>query len=175
MDRAKETLHKAVRPATDVNKHNINTQRQAKPGLQWDMEPKPTKVHLQSSDPDYMYRLSLCVPSGKLAGKEALITGSDLGIGRAVAILFAMEGAKVVIVYLPAEEEDAQHTKAQTEKNGGEVLLIASDLSNAINCKDVIERAGPVFGGIDILVNNAAFRQEQGDISDITKYNSGSG
>ena len=162
MDKAKETLHKVAHPAMDPN-----TQQQTKPGLERDMEPKPTKAHLQSPGPDS--ELSLYVPSGKLAGKKALITGGDSGIGRTVAILFAMEGAKVAIVYLPAEEEDAQHTKAQVEKNGGEITLIASDLSNASNCKDVIEQVGPALGGIDILVNNSAFRQEQGDIGDITE------
>ncbi|OAQ74368.1 oxidoreductase, short-chain dehydrogenase/reductase family [Pochonia chlamydosporia 170] len=80
-----------------------------------------------------------------------------------------MEGAKVAVVYLPAEEEDAQHTKAQVEKNGGEILLIASDLSNSINCKDVAERVKAAFGTIHILVNNAGTRNEKGSISDISE------
>jgi NAD(P)-dependent dehydrogenase (short-subunit alcohol dehydrogenase family) len=128
------------------------------------MEPKPQKVHLPSEGGDITY-----TPSGKLAEKKALITGGDSGIGRAVAILFAMEGAKVAIAYLPSEEEDAQHTKAQVEKNGGELTLIPSDLSLSINCQDVAKRAVDALGGIDILVNNAATRQEHGDISDISE------
>lgn len=157
---AKETLHKVTHPSMDPSK---NTQLPVT-GLERDMEPKPRKVHLPSEAEDIVY-----TPSGKLAGKKALITGGDSGIGRAVAILFAMEGATVAIVYLPFEEEDAQHTKAQVEKNGGEVILIPSDLSQSINCKDVVKRALEALGGIDILVNNAATRQEQGDICDISE------
>jgi NAD(P)-dependent dehydrogenase (short-subunit alcohol dehydrogenase family) len=80
-----------------------------------------------------------------------------------------MEGATVAIVYLPSEEDDAQHTKAQVEKNGGEIILIPSDLSLSNNCIDVAKWAVNALGGIDILVNNAATRQEQGDISDISE------
>ncbi|KAJ0130621.1 hypothetical protein HZ326_26281 [Fusarium oxysporum f. sp. albedinis] len=158
---AKETLHKVTHPTMDPRQ---NTQQPASTGLERDLEPKPQKVHLPSEGEDIVY-----TPSGKLAGKKALITGGDSGIGRAVAILFAMEGATVAIVYLPPEEEDAQHTKAQVEKNGGQVILIPSDLSLSINCKDVAKRAVEALGGIDILVNNAATRQEQGDICDISE------
>lgn len=162
MDRAKEAVHKVTHPET-------NTQGQAKPGLERDLEPKPTKVHLPGSASETEGTQGVYTPSGKLAGKRALITGGDSGIGRSVAILFAMEGAKVAIVYLPVEEEDAQHTKAQVEKNGGEILLIASDLSRAVNCKDVVERAAAALGGLDIVVNNAAYREEKEDIADITE------
>jgi nitrogenase molybdenum-iron protein alpha/beta subunit len=158
---AKETLHKVTHPSMDPSKF---TQQPANTGLEGDMEPKPQKVHLPSEGEDIVYK-----PSGKLEGKKALITGGDSGIGRAVAILFAMEGATVAIVYLPSEEDDAQHTKAQVEKNGGEIILIPSDLSLSINCIDVAKRAVNALGGIDILVNNAATRQEQGDISDISE------
>ncbi|RYC79901.1 hypothetical protein BFJ63_vAg17214 [Fusarium oxysporum f. sp. narcissi] len=158
---AKETFHKVIHPSMDPSK---NTQQPASTGLERDLEPKPQKVHLPSEGEDIVY-----TPSGKLAGKKAFITGGDSGIGRAVAILFAMEGATVAIVYLPPEEEDAQHTKTQVEKNGGQVILIPSDLSLSINCKDVAKRAVEALGGIDILVNNVATRQEQGDICDISE------
>lgn len=158
---AKETLQKVTHPSMDPRQ---STQQPANTGLERDMEPKPRKVHLPSEGEDIVY-----TPSGKLAGKKALITGGDSGIGRSVAILFAMEGATVVIVYLPSEEDDAKHTKAQVEKNGGKVILISSDLSLSINCKDVAKQAVDALGGIDILVNNAATRQEQGDISDISE------
>jgi NAD(P)-dependent dehydrogenase (short-subunit alcohol dehydrogenase family) len=161
MNSAKETLHKVTHPSMDASKH---TSPQGNPGLERDLEPKPTKVHLPSEGDDVVY-----MASGKLKGKRALITGGDSGIGRAVAILFAMEGAKVAVVYLPSEEDDAQHTKAQVEKNGGEATLIPSDLSLAINCKDVAKRVADIFGEIDILVNNAATRHEQGDIEGISE------
>ncbi|KNB18453.1 hypothetical protein FOXG_22240 [Fusarium oxysporum f. sp. lycopersici 4287] len=139
---AKETFHKVIHPSMDPSK---NTQQPASTGLERDLEPKPQKVHLPSEGEDIVY-----TPSGKLAGKKAFITGGVSGIGRAVAILFAMEGATV-------------------EKNGGQVILIPSDLSLSINCKDVAKRAVEALGGIDIFVNNAATRQEQGDICDISE------
>ncbi|TRX96206.1 hypothetical protein FHL15_002930 [Xylaria flabelliformis] len=125
-----------------------------------------TKVQMETSESDT--GVSTYVPSGKLKGKRALITGGDSGIGRAVSIMFAMEGARLAIVYLPQEEEDAQHTKAQVEKNGGEVLLIPEDLSQAVNTKGVVERVQQALGGIDILVNNAATRKEHASMEEIT-------
>jgi len=106
--------------------------------------------------------------SDKLRGKRALITGGDSGIGRAVAILFAMEGARVAIAYLPAEEADAAHTREQIEKNGGQAILLPGDVSTSRQCRDIVERAVSELGGIDILVNNAAYREEKADIADIT-------
>jgi NAD(P)-dependent dehydrogenase (short-subunit alcohol dehydrogenase family) len=127
------------------------------------MEPKPTKAHLPSEDEGY----SVYKAAGKLAGKKALITGGDSGIGRAVAILFAMEGAHIAISYLPSEEEDAQHTKEQVEKNGGSIWLFPTDLSNSNNCKDLIAKAVVGLGGLNILVNNAAFQMSKTGIEDI--------
>jgi len=162
MDTAKEAVRKITHPTTAGGNGGST---QDKPGLERDMEPKPTKVHLQHETEGR----TTYIPCGKLKGKNAVITGGDSGIGRSVAILFAMEGAKVAVVYLPSEEDDAQHTKAQVEKNGGEILLIASDLSRALNCKDVAERIKSAFGTVDILVNNAATRHEKGTISDISE------
>ncbi|KAI0550794.1 hypothetical protein F4679DRAFT_594413 [Xylaria curta] len=122
--------------------------------LERDIGPKPTKVQLETSADT---GVSAYVPSGKLKGKRALITGGDSGIGRAVSVMFAMEGARLAIVYLPHEEEDAQHTKTQVEKNGGDVLLIPKHLSQAVNTK-----------AIDILVNNAATRRKHASIEEIT-------
>jgi NAD(P)-dependent dehydrogenase (short-subunit alcohol dehydrogenase family) len=165
MDRVKEAIqHKVVRPERDTKE-----QEQAKPGLERELEPKPTKVHLPTSKSGEEGTQEAYKPSGKLAGKRAIITGGDSGVGSSVAMLFSMEGAKVAIVYLPADEADAQHTKAEVEKNGGEILLIASDLSRTDNCKDVIERATWALGGLDILVNNAAYREEKDDLADITE------
>ena len=91
----------------------------------------------------------------KLKGKVALITGGDSGIGKAVAILFAKEGAKLPIVYLN-EHEDAEETKAIVEKYGGTVLLIPGDISKEAFCKQAVEKTVEEYGKIDILVNNAA-------------------
>ncbi|KAM0666035.1 hypothetical protein ACQRIU_003890 [Beauveria bassiana] len=130
-------------------------------------EPKPTKVHLdthgtQEGSAPYC-------PCGKLKGKNAVVTGGDSGIGRSVAILLAMEGAKVAIVYLPVEEPDATHTKEQIENNGGQAVLMASDLSTAVNCRDVAVRIKAVFDKVDILINNAATWNESGGIMDISE------
>jgi hypothetical protein len=160
MESAKEKIQKVAHSGHDDSSAH-------RTGLERDMDPKPTKTHFggtRDGEESRLYR-----PSGKLAGKRALITGGDSGIGRSVAILFAMEGAKVAIVYLPHEEEDAQHTKAQVEKNGGEILLIASDLRNAVNCKDVVNRVNSALGGIDILVNNIAQRDDVSDIEELSE------
>lgn len=111
------------------------------------MTPKPKKAHLPTEDGGFQ----IYKAAGKLAGKKALITGGDSGIGRAVAILFAMEGARIAITYLPAEEEDAQHTKAQVEKNGGSIHLFPVDLTHVTNCKDLIQRAVDALGGAQHL------------------------
>lgn len=161
MENVKETVKNVAGAGHSSGK---SPQQQAQPGLERNLEPKPTKVHMQAG--------SAYVPSAKLAGKRALITGGDSGIGRAIAILYAMEGAKVAITYLPSEEEDAQHTKAQIEKNGGEIVLLATDLRQASNCKDAADRVAKALGGIGILVNNAACRHESEEISGISEYES---
>ena len=158
MDAAKDRAHK-VASALDPTRNDGKGGSAS--GLERDMDPKPTKVHLDQE---------AYVASHKLKDKRALITGGDSGIGRSIAILFAMEGAKVAIVYLPSEEADAQHTKEQVEKNGGVIELIASDLTSSTNCKDVASRVNTALGGVDILVNNAASRQEQQDITGISEY-----
>lgn len=79
-----------------------------------------------------------------------------------------MEGAKVAIGYLPEEKEDALHTKNQVEKNGGQIGLYPTDLQSADNCSHLVEKIVTDFGGIDILVNNAAYQMEQHQLSDIT-------
>jgi len=168
MEKAKEVAHKVTHPVsgTGTAGEEKHEQQQGKSGLERDVEPKPTKVHLPIPGTE---QKSLYVPSGKLRGKRALVTGGDSGIGRAVSILFAMEGARVAIAYLPGEEADAKHTREQIEKNGGQAVLLPGDVSTARHCLDSVERAVSELGGIDILVNNAAYREEQGDIADITE------
>jgi NAD(P)-dependent dehydrogenase (short-subunit alcohol dehydrogenase family) len=105
--------------------------------------------------------------SGKLAGKVALITGADSGIGRAVAVLFAREGCDVAIAYL-SEERDARITRAAVEKEGRRVLLLPGDVADPKYAKDAVLRTVKELGGLDILVNNAAFQQHVGRIEDLT-------
>jgi NAD(P)-dependent dehydrogenase (short-subunit alcohol dehydrogenase family) len=104
--------------------------------------------------------------SGKLAGRKAIITGADSGIGRAVAIAFAREGADVLISYLN-EEEDAKTTASYVEKAGRKALLVGGDISQEAHCQQLIQRAVAEFGTIDILVNNAAFQMARQSLQEI--------
>jgi len=106
--------------------------------------------------------------SGRLQGKKALITGGDSGIGRAVAIAFAREGADVAIVHLPNEEEDARETTKWVEQAGRKALSIPADLRDEQQCRQLVQQTVQEFGQIDVLVNNAAFQMAQpGGIEDI--------
>lgn len=124
------------------------------PGRQHEMDPQPVTIR-----GDYR-------GSDKLAGKAALISGGDSGIGRSAAVMFAREGADVTIVYLE-ETADAQETKAMIEKEGRTCLLLAGDIGDAAFCQKVVEEAARAFGRLDILVNNAAEQHPQEDIGDI--------
>lgn len=105
--------------------------------------------------------------SGKLADKVALVTGADSGIGRAVAVLFAREGCDVAIAYLN-EHEDAEATKAAVEKEGRRAILLPGDVSDPAYADDAVRRTIEALGGLDILVNNAAFQEHAASIEDIT-------
>ncbi len=127
------------------------------PGLTRQMDDKPD--HGEDS-----YR-----GSGRLTGKRAIITGGDSGIGRAVAIAFAREGADVLISYLPEEEEDARETAQLVEKAGRKVVTVPGDIRDEGHCTAIVERAVSELGGLEILVNNAAYQMSQpGGITDIT-------
>jgi NAD(P)-dependent dehydrogenase (short-subunit alcohol dehydrogenase family) len=107
--------------------------------------------------------------SGRLEGKRTIITGGDSGIGRAVAIAFAREGADVVVAHLESEQEDADTTVKLVEQAGRRGISVAADLREERNCQMVIQRAVDELGGIDVLVNNAAYQMAQpGGIGDIT-------
>ena len=107
--------------------------------------------------------------AGKLKGKVAIITGGDSGIGRAVAIAFAKEGASIVITYLAEEEVDAQETKRLAEAFGGQCVTLASDVRSKANCQQVVEQTIAQFGQLNILVNNAAYQHMVENIEDITE------
>lgn len=104
--------------------------------------------------------------SGKLEGKKALITGADSGIGRAVAVLFAREGADVAIAYLN-EHEDAELTKAAVEAEGRKAVLISGDVGDPKFCRSAVAQAVKALGGLDVIVPNAAFQEHAADIEDI--------
>jgi len=105
--------------------------------------------------------------SGRLAGKKAVITGGDSGIGRAVAIAYAREGADVLIAYLN-EHEDAKATQALVEEAGRKAVLVAGDIQSSDHCRRIVETAVKELGGIDILVNNAAHQASFKNIEDIS-------
>lgn len=129
-------------------------QQQDVPGTTDKMDPKPD--HGEES-----YK-----GSGRLAGKCAVITGGDSGIGRAVAIAFAREGADVLVSYL-CEDEDAKNTAALVKKAGRRCELVAGDISEASHCQKIIQSAVEAFGRIDILVNNAAHQMTFGKLEEI--------
>jgi NAD(P)-dependent dehydrogenase (short-subunit alcohol dehydrogenase family) len=128
-----------------------------KPGLEAELELKP-----RYEAPHYK-------GSGKLEGRAALITGGDSGIGRAVAVLFAREGADVAIVYMPEEQTDAEEAREAIEREGRRALLIPGDVRESEFCREAVERTVGEFGRVDILVNNAAFQQGQKSIEDVTE------
>jgi NAD(P)-dependent dehydrogenase (short-subunit alcohol dehydrogenase family) len=105
--------------------------------------------------------------SGKLAGRKAIITGGDSGIGRAVAIAFAREGADVLISYLN-EDNDAEKTAGFVRDAGGKAILVPGDISEEAHCRKLIETAVAEFGRIDILVNNAAFQMSRGSLQEVS-------
>ncbi len=127
------------------------------PGIQAEMEPAPVTV------PEH-YR-----GSGKLEGRRTLVTGGDSGIGRAVAVLFAMEGADVSIVYLD-EHDDAEQTVQMVEEHGRRCLPIACDIRDEGNCRTAVERTTESLGGLDVLVNHAGEQHPRDNFEDISEH-----
>lgn len=127
-------------------------QWQEHPGLDSELRPPPR------------YRAESYRPAGKLTGKVALITGGDSGIGRAVSLLYAREGANVAIVHLPDEQSDADQVRSEIEEHGRRCLLIAGDLGAAEFCSEVVARTVREFGKLDVLVNNAAHMNSKTDL-----------
>lgn len=135
-----------------------------KPQRKEQSQPRPGKEKAMSPQPASEPKNDV---QGKLKGKCALITGGDSGIGKAVAILFAKEGADVAISFL-SEQQDAEQTKAEVETYGRKCFLFPGDLGKENNCKKLVDNAVKKLGKIDILVNNAALHWEQKSIEDIS-------
>ena len=131
-------------------------QHQPQPGLESELEPRP---RFEAED----YRAA-----GKLTGKAALITGGDSGIGRAVALLFAREGADVAIGYLPEEQSDADETKRLVEAEERQCVLLPGDLKDARFCDAIVEKTVKALGKLDILVSNAAHQSRKESLEDLT-------
>jgi NAD(P)-dependent dehydrogenase (short-subunit alcohol dehydrogenase family) len=143
-------------PSDQYPKPPFPKQDQQPPGTESNLEPKAD--HGEES-----YK-----GSGKLIGKKAIITGGDSGIGRAVAIAFAREGADVLISYLDdSEDEDAKTTAKYVEKAGRKAVLIKGDIQDEAHCQSIIDSAVSELGGLDILVNNAAFQMARKSLSEI--------
>jgi NAD(P)-dependent dehydrogenase (short-subunit alcohol dehydrogenase family) len=144
-------------PATQYPGPEFETQQQPAPGLAKDMtDPKPDHG-------ERTYR-----GTGRLTGRKAIVTGADSGIGRAVAIAFAREGADVVLSYLPAEEDDAKEVVALVEEAGRKAVAVPGDLRDEQTCTALVAKAVEELGGLDILVNNAGKQQAVEDIADLT-------
>ena len=128
-----------------------------KPGLESELRPRPR------------YRAPAYKGADKLTGKIALVTGGDSGIGRAVAVLFAREGADIAIVYLPVEQSDAEETRAAVEREGRRCELVPGDVRDPAFCRRAVEQTVEFFGRLDILVNNAAFQNHVDAIDELTE------
>jgi len=132
-------------------------QHQPHPGIEAKITPRPR------------YKAPMYRGAGKLLDKVALITGGDSGIGRAVAVLYAREGADVAVVFLPQEKRDAEETAQAVQAEGRRCLLVPGDVQDPEFCRAVVEQTVEEFGGLDILVNNAAFQKHQESLEDLTE------
>jgi NAD(P)-dependent dehydrogenase (short-subunit alcohol dehydrogenase family) len=119
-------------------------------------------------DPRPRYQASAYRPAGKLRGRVALITGGDSGIGRAVAVIYAREGADVAIVYLPEEDDDAEETRRAVREAGAECLLIPGDVRDPEFCEHAVDRTVREYGRLDILVNNAAYQRHVESLEELS-------
>lgn len=140
---------RATRERNDREKPPFPPQHQARPGIEAELDPQPAYFGAE-------YRAA-----GKLKDKVALVTGGDSGIGRAVSVLYAREGADVAIVYLPEEEEDAAETERVIASLGRRCVRIPGDVSEPSFCTEAVDRCVSELGRLDILVNNAAFQKHQ--------------
>ena len=157
--RAFDEKGEAQKPQTGARAYPVPPfpeQHQAKPGLEARLDPQP------------MYDAPYWKGSDKLKDKVALITGADSGIGRSVAVLFAREGADVAVAYLD-EHEDAQQTRRAIEQEGRRCILIPGDVADPAYAKAAVEQTVRELGGLDVLVNNAAFQEHVEDFEQLTE------
>jgi NAD(P)-dependent dehydrogenase (short-subunit alcohol dehydrogenase family) len=168
---------RAIQRAQDRTDHSAAPARKSKAAVQAGARRHPVslpKQHLTKAgnEAELTLQPQFIAPqylgSAKLQGKVALVTGGDSGIGRAVAVLFAREGADVAIVYLN-EYDDARETQARVEQEGQRCLLIAGDVRQAAFCKRAVARTVRSLGGLDVLVNNAAFQEHAASIEDLSE------
>ena len=138
-------------------KSPMPAQHQPKPGIEAKLKPRPR------------HQAPLYAGAGKLKQKVALITGGDSGIGRAVAVLFAREGADVAFTFLKEEKQDAEETRRAVEAEGRTAYPIMGDVRDPKICKKLVDKTVEKFGKLDILVNNAAFQQHQESLEDVTE------
>jgi len=143
-----ERPHEPI-PAEQQPHPPMPPQKIAKPGLESELEPRPK------------YQAPAYKPAGKLEGQRALITGGDSGIGRAVAVLFAREGADIAINYLPEEQRDADETKRAVEAEGRTCVQLPGDLTDGRFCAELVEGTIDELGGLDILVSNAGHQNRK--------------
>lgn len=174
---AKSTKHKTAGSAARTRSHSsqarqsntevehvagypappFKAQHQRSPGLESRLDPRP------------QFMAPLYRGSGKLQDKTAIVTGGDSGIGRAVSVLFAREGADVALVFLPEEQSDADETARAIEGEGRRPLLIPGDHTDPEFCVDAVRRTIATFGKLDVLVNNAGFQKNQKRLDDVTE------
>jgi hypothetical protein len=148
--------HTPQDPTTQHPQPDMPEQKLPHPGREGDMALAPD------------YGLDTYRGSGKLQGRRAVITGGDSGIGRAVALAFAREGADVLISHLPEEQADADETIRVVEEAGRRAISAPGDLQDPAYCREIVERAVRELGGIDLLVNNAAYQMVHGGLADIS-------
>ncbi|HET6850942.1 MAG TPA: SDR family oxidoreductase [Pyrinomonadaceae bacterium] len=154
---ARRSAAKGATKKLEQPKSPMPAQHQRKPGQEHQLDPRPR------------YEAPQYAGAGKLKEKVALITGGDSGIGRAVAVLFAREGADVAFTFLKEEKRDAEETKRAIEAEGQRAFALPGDVRDPKVCKKLVEQTVEEFGKLDILVNNAAFQQHQESLEDVTE------
>ena len=157
-DQSRRRQNGAVAAGAREPKPPFKQQHQQSPGLESELDPRPK------------FRAEAYRPAGKLKDKVALITGGDSGIGRAVALMFAREGASVAINYLDVEQSDAEKTRSEIEKAGAKCCLLPGDLTEEGFCEELVDKALDQFGKLDILVSNAAHQQRKSDLEEVSDH-----